>query len=303
MKRLFSKSLIIPLAITAGIVFNDRLYFLAPGLRYLLATMLLMTFSKLEIHSETFRPLHLRLVLAQFAIGFLAYAALRPFNADLALAGFMIGVTPSATATPVITAMLGGEIGFATVAVMASNVATALLVPSLLPLLIPAEFQQGDGLPAWRVLAEVAAVVGLPLIIALSLKRIWPRAHTTLVRLQPASYFLWAAVLAIVCAKSSHFLLDDDTRAISPSLLAALVAVSLTLCAINFAIGRFLGGHSLALEAGQALGQKNTALTIWMSLAFINPVVALGPTFYVLWHNGFNSWQLWRRHHRKKPSQ
>jgi BASS family bile acid:Na+ symporter len=299
MKRLFSKSLIIPLAITAGIVFNDRLYILAPGLRYLLATMLLLTFSKLELRRETFRPLHLRLVLAQFAIGFLAYAALWPFNANLALAGFMIGVTPTATATPVITAMLGGEIGFATVAVMLSNVATALLVPPLLPWLTPPEILQVNGLSPWQVPAEVAAVVGLPLIAALALKRFWPTGRTALARLNPASYFIWAAVLAIVCAKSTHFLFTDQAG-IPPAMLAGLVAISLTLCAINFTTGRYLGGKPLALEAGQALGQKNTALTIWMSLAFINPIVALGPTFYVLWHNGFNSWQLWRKHHREK---
>jgi BASS family bile acid:Na+ symporter len=27
---------------------------------------------------------------------------------------------------------------------------------------------------------------------------------------------------------------------------------------------------------------------------YANPLVALGPTFYVLWHNLWNSWQLYR---------
>ncbi|MEK7414548.1 MAG: hypothetical protein AAB263_14635, partial [Planctomycetota bacterium] len=45
-------------------------------------------------------------------------------------------------------------------------------------------------------------------------------------------------------------------------------------------------------EASQSLGQKNTTLTIWMAATFANPIVALAPTFYVLWHNLVNAAQL-----------
>ena len=47
-------------------------------------------------------------------------------------------------------------------------------------------------------------------------------------------------------------------------------------------------------EGSQCLGQKNTTFTIYLALAYTSPVVALGPTFYVLWHNLWNSWQLHR---------
>lgn len=47
------------------------------------------------------------------------------------------------------------------------------------------------------------------------------------------------------------------------------------------------------------LGQKNTTLTIYLALANANPLVALGPTFYVLWHNGWNTWQLHRYGRRR----
>jgi BASS family bile acid:Na+ symporter len=36
-------------------------------------------------------------------------------------------------------------------------------------------------------------------------------------------------------------------------------------------------------------------------MTYANPLVALGPTFYVLWHNLWNSWQLHRRHRRAAP--
>jgi hypothetical protein len=48
----------------------------------------------------------------------------------------------------------------------------------------------------------------------------------------------------------------------------------------------------LSREASQSLGQKNTTFTIYLALTFANPLVALGPTCYVLWHSLWNSWQL-----------
>jgi BASS family bile acid:Na+ symporter len=55
-----------------------------------------------------------------------------------------------------------------------------------------------------------------------------------------------------------------------------------------------IGGREFPREASQSLGQKNTTFTIYLALAYASPVVALGPTFYVIWHNLWNSWQLHR---------
>jgi BASS family bile acid:Na+ symporter len=70
--------------------------------------------------------------------------------------------------------------------------------------------------------------------------------------------------------------------------------VSLLVCIANFALGRLIGGKEFHREASQTLGQKNTAYTIYLALTYANPLIALGPTFYVIWHNLWNSWQLHR---------
>ncbi len=291
------KSLVIPAAIAAGILSHGWLHAAAPALKYLVALMLFLTFARLELHWRIFRPLHASLVAAQFAVALAAYAVMLPFGPDLAMAAFMAGVTPTATAAPVITALLGGEIGFATAAVIGSNLATALIVPFLLPLLVQPEIPHAGAVPVWRMLAEVLGVIALPLLASQLLRRFLPAANERLGRFQPASFFLWAAVLAIVCAKSAHFLMDGGQK-VQPSILGALAGMTAAVCAVNFTLGRLLGGRRFSLEAGQALGQKNTAFTIWIALTFINPLAALGPTFYVVWHNLFNSWQLWRRHRK-----
>ena len=62
----------------------------------------------------------------------------------------------------------------------------------------------------------------------------------------------------------------------------------------NFSLGYLIGRPDFSREASQALGQKNTTFTIYLALTYANPLVALGPTCYVLWHNLWNSWQLQR---------
>ncbi len=59
-----------------------------------------------------------------------------------------------------------------------------------------------------------------------------------------------------------------------------------------------IGGREFAREASQSLGQKNTSFTIYLALTYANPLVALGPTCYVLWHNLWNSWQLHQSRHQ-----
>ena len=58
--------------------------------------------------------------------------------------------------------------------------------------------------------------------------------------------------------------------------------------------------YSDRISAGQALGQKNTVLAIWMAYTYLDPLSSVGPGSYVLWQNLFNSYQLWKK--RKKKS-
>lgn len=52
--------------------------------------------------------------------------------------------------------------------------------------------------------------------------------------------------------------------------------------------------YQTRISAGQALGQKNTTLGIWMAHTYLNPIAALGTAAYIVWQNVFNSWQLAR---------
>ena len=97
-------------------------------------------------------------------------------------------------------------------------------------------------------------------------------------------------MLFTVCAQSSAYIVRQEN--LSPMILAEIFLLAALLCFVNFTAGYFLGEPHFRRECSQSLGQKNTMLMLWVGLAFFNPIVALGPTFYVVCHNLWNSWQL-----------
>jgi len=106
------------------------------------------------------------------------------------------------------------------------------------------------------------------------------------------SFPLWLTSLFLISAKASDFLRNENTGSLTILLYIALI--SLGICVVNFALGAWIGGRQYRREASQALGQKNLSFVIWITLAFINPLVAMGPTFYILYHHLFNSWLIYR---------
>ena len=94
----------------------------------------------------------------------------------------------------------------------------------------------------------------------------------------------------IISARASHFLRANSD--VSPWTVVGIAGVAALLCAVNFTLGHFVVPRRLRREGSQTLGQKNTMLTLSLALTFASPLVALGPTFYVICHNCWNSCQL-----------
>lgn len=228
------------------------------------------------------------LLAANLGIATAVYLAVFPLYPRLAQAAFMTAISPTATAAPVVVGFLGGEVEYVVVAVLVTNGCVALILPLFLSL-------QGGGQATaiWGSLQSVLAVILLPLILAQALRRLAPQLAALVKRASFLAFDAWLAALLLACASASHFI----RRSVGNSLpqLAGIAAISLAICALNFSVGYLLGRPKYGREASQALGQKNTMLTVWFSLAFFSPFVALGPTFYVIYHNLYNAFQLLQR--------
>jgi bile acid:Na+ symporter, BASS family len=275
-----------------GILFPQlsKLSFL---IQYLLMAMLFFAFLDIEIRPRSFQRGVMRVVLANILVAFAAYGILRPFRMDLALTAFITGIAPTATAAPVIIGFLQGEVEYVVSAVLVTNVSMSLIVPLVLPFVVGNVVK----VSVWQVLKPVLVTMFIPLILARLSHPLPQKAQSMLRRGKAFSFTFWLMALLISSAKASDFLRNDVSASAASVIPIALV--SLALCIVNFSLGALLGGNRFRQEASQSLGQKNNAFVIWVALTFINPLVAMGPTFYILYHNLYNSWQIYRFEKRR----
>ena len=263
-------------------------------IQYLLMAMLFFAFLDIEFKPGSFQKSVLWILLANEALAFVAYAVLVPFNLTLALAAFMTAIAPTAIAAPVVISFIEREVEYVVAAVVLTNIASALVVPLTLPFLIGAQVQ----ISVWEVLQPVLIVMFVPLILSQLVRRFPLDAQAFIRKGKSISFPIWLASLFIISANASDFLRNGNTGSIA--MLAVIALVALAICIVNFGLGALLGGRNHWQETGQALGQKNLSFVIWVALTFINPLVAMGPMFYIVYHHLYNSWLIYQFEKQRK---
>ncbi|HXX62237.1 MAG TPA: hypothetical protein VEO56_00460 [Bacteroidota bacterium] len=284
--RIFGRTAALFAAIGCGIIFRagHALSFLIP---YMIVVMLFFAFLDMPLGLRAFSRGVWVILAANVTIAFAAYFLLRSANSDLALVAFLTAVTPTATAAPVLVSFLGGRVDYVVGSVVLTNGFMALMLPFVLPLLVGG----GIVISSWAVLRSVFVIVFLPLALA-RLSRLLPgRVYSEICRRKRLSFYVWVFTLYLVTSKAATFVLEDVK--VPGAFLLSIALSSLVICAVSFAVGALIGGKQFRREASQSLGQKNSSLTIWLALTFVSPMAALGPTFYVICHNLYNSFQLY----------
>jgi BASS family bile acid:Na+ symporter len=284
---------------TAALILGMGLGVLAPqafaaawAIRWLVMGMLFLVFLETRLSREFLHRSHGTLLAANLVLGFAAWGLGWLIGGrEVALAAFFAGITPTATAAPVVTSFLRGRVEYVIAAFLVTNLGIAALLPALLPLVL------GHATPEAfaHVLGSVALVVFVPMAAAWLLRILHPGAARWPQGLRGVSFGMWVFALFLITANAAHFLQTHPDLA-RPTLALIALATGI-VCALNFGLGRLIGGRAFSREASQALGQKNTTLTIYLALVYANPLVALGPTCYVVWHNLWNSWQIHRSRH------
>lgn len=314
----FIKDWTLPLAMitgTLGYFFLARIPWMAPakpGLNALIAFLtpslifaqLLLTFCKVEVHELKPKKWHGWLLLFQ-TLSCLAVAALLvccPMEETYreVFEGAMVClICPTATAAAVITGKLGGSASSLTTYTLLSNLLAAVAVPLVFPWVEP--HAEITFLAAFlKILSKVFPLLLLPFFIAWFLRVYVPRIHQYLLGFRDAAFYLWAVALAIVSGQTVRSLVNSD----APVFVEVLIALAgLVTCCVQFYLGKRIGGHYRErISGGQALGQKNTVLAIWMSYTYLNPLSSVGPGSYVLWQNIINSYQLWKKRKNEEKS-
>ena len=136
-------------------------------------------------------------------------------------------------------------------------------------------------------------------------------------------FYLWVASIIVLSATVTQTVITNYQSQMTNMLI--LLACSFFACLLQFGLGKWIGYKLPApskgkdyqdvlinpaaapktmagvssITAGQAFGQKNTSLGVWMAQIYLDPLSALGAAAYIIWQNLFNSVQLFVVAHKK----
>lgn len=292
------KDLALPIAILLGFIFHHHLAKLKGITPFIIFILLYITLCSIDLKKIKFSWLHLWVIGFQITLSMVFYLALRPFSSVLAQGALVIVLTPTAISAPVIAAMLGANLSTMLTSTLLSNLAIALISPlyfSWTGIHVDLPFFQSS----WMVLSKVTPLIILPFILALLTQRFFPRAAKVIVKRKNLPFFIWAFGLTIVIGSTIEYIYKMDSS--KNEILIYMALLSLFICALQFAFGRWIGKrYGDVVAGGQSLGQKNTVLSIWMAQTYLNPVSSVVPASYVLWQNLFNSYQLIQKSRKEK---
>ena len=308
---------------------------LKPSLPWLIFFMLFFTFCKVNPLDLRLHKWHGVVLAAQMLFSFGSYALLLHFtgNAVLAQGVLMCFIMPTATAAPIIAGKMGGSIQNLTTFTLLSNFATAIIVPATFPLINPAT-NMGFWPAFWLILSRVAPLLLGPFFAAWFLRigfnKYYQHHDQSSIRqfslppgLAQIPFYLWVASIVVLTAVVTETTISNFQSQISNILI--LLVLSFFACLLQFGLGKLIGYKLPAaskgtdyqdvlinpaaapktmagvssITAGQAFGQKNTSLGVWMANTYLDPLASLGAAAYIVWQNIFNSLQLMVAAHKK----
>lgn len=206
-------------------------------------------------------------------------------------------IAPTATAAAVVTQKLGGNLEEMASYTFISNFITALLIPICFPMIDKsADITFVEAF--LKILYEVCILLLGPMMMAFIVKHFIKPLHQWIISVRDLSFYLWGCSLMIVTGTTVRNICHADTTI---PFLMAIAFLGLIVCIIQFAVGRWIGHYfNSTVNAGQALGQKNTAFAIWIAYTYLTPLSSVGPGCYILWQNIINSIEIWQERKRGK---
>ena len=277
---------------------------------------LLVTFAKVDFHLMHLCRWHGKILMTQLLLtGLLVWLASSVFSPSdtahirehMVMAALLTCViAPCASASPVVTAKLGGDLTSMTTFVLLSAVVATLLIPLAFPLVEPASGVRFST-AFLAILQKMAVVLLLPLCLGAVIRigahhhvRTLEAVYNKIVRTPDLGFYCWAFSLAITAGVTVRNIMHSGA---SGWLLSVIALLTFGVALLQFRIGRIIGRHmATPIESGQAMFQKNTALAIWVAYMYLSPVASIGAGCYVLWQNIVNSFELWQHQHRSTHS-
>lgn len=299
-----NRSLILPLAVLFGFLCHQWCTTLVIFVPYLIFTILLLNFTAVEIRK--LRLLHMTgmniaLLLFQIVVSLGGYLLTKVLGGDEIIAqGILIAIIcPVAASSVVISCYLGANRETVTAHVILGNLMVAIVAPIFFSF-IGVQQQMPFLESFWLILKRVSPIIAFPFFLALGLQMWIPAANAFINRFKGYSLYIWALALAITLGQTINFIFVHGGE--NRQSIIILGIVSVLICAVQFGVGKLIGHkYGDTVAGGQMLGQKNSALGIWMANIYLFPLASVSIALYSIWQNLFNSWQMYmyEKKHKK----
>jgi BASS family bile acid:Na+ symporter len=294
------RSYILPIAIVLGLLMHEYCAMFSVAVPYLIFSILLLTFTAVDVRKLKSSPMFVWILLFQIVVSISMYALLKALGTspDLAEGVMMAALCPVASSVAVVSCMLGADRQTVTSFTIIGNLVMSIVAPAYFTL-IGVHPEMTFFASFLEILRRVGVVIGLPFFIALALQLWLPKVNDFLSHYKGLSFYLWSVALLFTIGQTIDFIFLHGKG--HWNVIFWLGVASLLFCAVQFALGKWIGHkYGDIIAGGQLLGQKNTAMGIWMANHYLHPLASVSLAFYAIFQNLFNSWQIWR--HDKKKS-
>ena len=288
------RSYVLPFAIVMGLLFHHWLVYVRGVTPYLIFAILLLNYVAVDMKKLKVTGLDIWIMLFQIVVSLGSYFLAKALGAsELVAQGILGGVLcPVAASSVVIATMLGANRETVTTYTIVGNLMVALVAPVYFSFI--GTLQELPLLQSmWLIFRRIAPTLALPFFVALFLQHFAPKTNAFLCRYKGFSFYLWALALTITLGQTIDFMFLNGKEELNSILI--LGAASIFFCIVQFAVGKWLGSkYGDRVAGGQLLGQKNSAMGIWIANTYLLPLASVFPALYSIWQNLFNSYQLWK---------
>ena len=284
---------VLPIAIVLGLLFHTWCGLIKVIVPYLVFSILLLNFAAVNVKKLRFSKMDVWLMMYQIVVSIGMYYLLTALNVNEIVAqGVLVGVIcPVAASVVVISCMLGANRETVTSYTIIGNLMVAVMAPIYFSFI--GTNQEMTFLASFlMIFKKIGTVIALPFFVALIGQNFLPKVNDFFCKIKGLSFYLWAMALTITLGQTIDFMFLEGKE--NMSAIIWLGIASIVFCAIQFGLGKFIGyKYGDIIAGGQLLGQKNSAMGIWMANTYLNPLAAIFPAMYSVWQNLFNSIQLW----------
>ena len=201
------KSYVLPIAIVLGLLLHDYCAALSVVVPFIIFTIILLTFTAVDILKLRFKPLFAWIILFQVGVSIGGYALLKVLNVNEIIAeGVLIGVLcPVAASVAVVSTMLGADRNTVTSYTVIGNLIVSLVAPVYFSFIgVNQDMPFFDSF--LQILRRIGTVIGLPFFVALALQLLWPKANRFISRYKGLAFYLWAVALFLTLGQTIHFI-------------------------------------------------------------------------------------------------